>query len=96
MYNRELVDAIVTTYSGTDEYGQQLANADAQTRTIQVAFGILNHSQTDDVRYQNVSHYALTEDRQVTDKDTLTISGIEYKVEFVNNYGRLSEVFLRL
>lgn len=96
MYNRELVDAIVTTYSGIDEYGQQLANANAQTRTIQVAFGILNHSQTDDVRYQNVSHYALTEDRQVTDKDTLTISGIEYKVEFVNNYGRLSEVFLRL
>lgn len=94
MYNRELRDAVVTTYSGVDAYGQQLSDA-GTTRTIQVAFGILNHSQTDDIRYQNVSHYALTEDREITDKDTLTIDGIEYKVEFVNNYGRLSEVFLR-
>ena len=93
MINREMRQATVKTYSGVDEYGQMMTTATG-SRTIDVTFGIYNHNQASDVRYQEVTHTALTADKEITDKDTLEIDGVEYKVFFVNPFGRMTQVFL--
>ena len=93
MSNRELVKATVAYYDGVDSYGQQLASQ-TEEKTIECSFGIYKHTLTDDIRYNNITHYILTKDRSITDKCKITIDDIVYKVNFVNNYGRLSEAFL--
>lgn len=93
MVNRELINATVQTYGGVDAYGQQLSNLQS-SRAITITFGVLTHNTTDDIRYQNVSHYALTKDNEVSDNDVLIINGKKYKVEFISNHKRLNELFL--
>ena len=93
MINREFRQATVVTYGGIDEYGQMLTTPTA-SRNISVTLNLYSHTQTSDVRFQEVSHVALTKDRTITDKDVLIIDGKEFKVFFVNPFGRLAQVFL--
>lgn len=94
MINREFRKAILTTYDGMDAYGQMLTEP-TDEREIEVTFGLYTHGETADVRYQEATHYGLTREKEVTDKQTLTIDGDEYKILFVNAFGRLTQVFLR-
>ena len=50
MYNRELIKATVQYFDGVDEYGQQLSNQEKE-KQVELAFGIYQHTKTDDVRY---------------------------------------------
>lgn len=93
MINRELVSATVKTYGGTDEYGQQLATLQSE-RTVKVAIGIYTHTATDDIRYQDVKYYGLTKDREITDKDTIVVGDTTYKVMYVNNTTRWTQLYL--
>lgn len=93
MINRELINATVQTYGGVDAYGQQLSTLQS-TRTIDLAFGVLSHTDTTDIRYQDVTHYALTKDITVTDKDIITINNHDYKVKFVNTTNRWTQIYL--
>lgn len=93
MLNREIIDATVETYGGVDAYGQQLSTLQS-SRKIAITFGVLTHTSVDDIRYQNVSHYALTKDNQISDNDILIINDKQYKVEFVINHRRMNEIFL--
>lgn len=95
MYNRELIKATVQYFDGVDEYGQQLSNQQKE-KQVELAFGLYQHTKTDDVRYQNITHYALTKDRTITDKCYLVIDGKKYKVMFVNDKGRLVHLLCQL
>jgi hypothetical protein len=94
MFNRDIVDATVVTYGGVDEYGQMMTTPTA-SREISMTFGLYNHSESSDVRYMAVNYTGLTRDKEITDKDSVIIGGKEYKVLFVNPYGRLTQVFLQ-
>lgn len=93
-YNRASRPVIVRTYGGVSEYGEQLAEI-VEERTINGAFGLYSHSNVDDVRYNDVDYYLLTTDRKITTDDKLVVDDKEYKVLFVNNAGRLSQVFVK-
>ena len=93
MINREMVKATVNTYGGFDSYGQELAELQS-TREIEVAIGIYTHTATSDIRYQDVSYFALTKDREITDKDTLVIGDKTYKVMYVNPTTRWTQLYL--
>ena len=93
MINREIVKATVNTYGGIDEYGQELAEIQS-TREIEVTIGIYTHTATSDIRYQDVSYFGLTKDKEVTDRDILVIGDKEYKVLFVNPTSRWTQLYL--
>ncbi len=95
MINREFRKAKLTTYGGTDAYGQMLADP-TSAREIEITFGLYQHNETSDVRYQEATHTGLTKDKEIADTQTLTIDGQEYKIIFVNPYGRLTQVFFKL
>ena len=48
----------------------------------------------DDIRYQQAEYLILTKDKNITDKDTLVFNGQEYKVLYVNPFGRLNQVWV--
>ena len=94
MINREMRTALVTSCSKElDAYGVPIENP--QSRTIEVTLKLYQHSRVEDIRFNDVTHLALTFDKQITDADKLQIDGKTYKVEFVNNEGRLAQVFLK-
>ena len=92
MINREMRPAVLRTYGGVNEYGQQLSSLLDET-IIEVAFGLYTHQSSNDVRYQNITHYALTK-ADVNDKQKLVIDGVVYKVMFVNPFGRMKQLLL--
>ena len=94
MINRELKDATVVTYGGVDEYGQMMTTPTA-SRTISMTFGMYQHTPTQDIRFQDVKYVGLTSDREISDKDSVIIEGKEYKVSFVNPFGRMTQVFMQ-
>jgi hypothetical protein len=94
MINREFRKAILRSYAGVDAYGQMLSTS-VDSREIDITFGLYNHTETSDVRYQEATHYGLTKEKDINDKQTLAIEGIEYKIIFVNPYGRLTQIFMR-
>lgn len=93
MINREFRKCVLRHYAGENEYGQQLAFVEWE-RPIEATFNIYTHGETIDVRFQKVTHISLTKEKGISDADTLTFDGVEYKVQFVNPYGRLTELFL--
>lgn len=93
MINREFRKCALRHYAGEDEYGQQLAFVESE-RPIEATFNIYTHGETADIRFQDITHISLTKDKEICDADTLTFDGVEYKVQFVNPYGRLTQVFL--
>ena len=74
-----------------DEYGQETISTDSTT--VSLTFGLFNHHDTEDLRYQDVEYCGLTYDN-ITDKNILLLDDTNYKVKFVNPYGRMKEVFL--
>lgn len=90
--NRDMREATLLTMGGKDAYGQNLSNIIAQS-TIHLTFGLYNHREVDDIRYQAITHTGLTKD-VVNDNQIIVLDGKQYKVQFVNPYGRLSQLFL--
>lgn len=91
--NRSEVKATLKTMGGQDEYGQDLVDA-LEEKPITLTFGLYNHKQTDDVRYEDVEYTGLTA-YDVSDNQIIAIGDKEYKVLFVNPFGRMNQVFLR-
>lgn len=91
--NRSEVPATLLTMGGQDEYGQDLVEPIAQ-KSITLTFGLYNHKQTDDIRYQNVEYTGLTT-YDINDNQIIEIGEKKYKVLFVNMFGRMNQVFLK-
>lgn len=92
MISRELIKATLITYDGIDEYGQEGINPINQT-PIEITFGIYKHQPTEDIRFQNVEYVGLTK-ASVNDSQAIKIGDKEYKIQFVNPFGRYKEVFM--
>ena len=90
---RSAINARLQTMGGKDRYGQELVNV-IEDKPITLTFGLYNHKQTDDVRYQDVEYTGLTP-YDVSDNQIIVIDNTKYKVLFVNPFGRMSQVFLK-
>ena len=94
MINRELRTAAIRTYADTaDKYGQKRKGSFTD-RTINATFGLYQHSKVEDIRFNQVSHYALTRDKTITDANTFLIEDTEYSILFVNPVGRMTQLFM--
>lgn len=91
--NRAQVQATLITMGGQDEYGQDLMN-ELDRKPITLTFGLYNHKQTDDIRYEDVEYTGLTI-YDVFDDQIIQIGEDRYKVLFANPFGRMRQVFLK-
>ena len=90
--NRSMRQAVMYRYFDPDEYGQPTLDT-SNPQTIELTFGLYNHTEVEDVRYQDVEYTGLTRS-EVTDKNVIQLDGKNYKVKFVNPYGRMKHVLL--
>lgn len=95
MINNEMVSVVVKEFvTGTDSYGQTRQGTAAE-RNVDMMLKLYNHSNTSDVRYVNVEMVGLTSDKTITDKNVIVAAAQTYSVLFVNNAGRLAQIFLK-
>lgn len=90
-----MISAELLTFDGTlDEYGQP--NTKNPTVTpIELTLTIYNQKRVEDVRFNDVTHTALTKNKEVTDANKIRIGEDMYLIEFVNPDGRLAQLFLK-
>lgn len=90
--NRSMREALKFALGADDEYGQATLDTENPS-TIHLTFGLYNHKEVEDVRYQDVEYTGLTFDN-LTDNDVIQLGEDKYKVKFVNPFGRINQVFL--
>lgn len=94
MIQREWKPATLLTYDGSvDEYGQLRQGTPAETQ-IRVVLKPYIHTETDDIRFQDVQFLALTDVRGITDQNALEMDGVLYQITYVLP-GRYDQLFLR-
>lgn len=81
------------TLGQKDAYGQATA-ADAVVGQIKMAINITNQSIQDNILYKNAQYIGLTH-AKVDDTFVINYDGELLKVLYVNNQGRLKQVFLK-
>lgn len=95
MINREMRQAVLLTFDDSlDEYGQPNTSFPTE-RMIELALRIYQHTKVEDIRFNEVTHSALTLDKSITDANKIRIGDDTYSIEFVNPEGRLAQVFLK-
>ena len=95
MINNEMISVVVKEFvTGTDSYGQTRQGTAAE-RNVDMMLKLYDHSNTSDVRYVNVEMIGLTSDKTITDKNVIVAAAQTYSVLFVNNAGRLAQIFLK-
>lgn len=85
-------EALKYSLAAEDEYGQATLDTENSSK-IHLTFGLYNHHEVEDIRYQDVEYTGLTYD-DLTDNDVIQIEDRKYKVKFVNPFGRIKQVFL--
>ena len=95
MINREMRKAFILTYPKTvDDYGQ--INKDVpEKKPVEITLRLYKHSQVEDIRFNDVTHTGLTYNKTITDANKIEINGDIYCVIFVNNEGRLAQLYLK-
>ena len=95
MINRELIPAVLLTYDGSlDAYGQPRTNTPTE-KAIQVTEPKLyRHTPVEDIRFEDVTDTCLTPDKNIKDSCEIKVRDITYRITFVINTGRLSQLFL--
>lgn len=95
MINREMRTAAVLVYDDSlDEYGQPKKGIPTE-RQIELTLRVYQHANVDDIRFNEVTHSALTYDKTITDANKIRIDEDIYSIQYVNTEGRLTQVFLK-
>lgn len=81
------------TYGENDAYGQPQVSVEPKG-TIKMAINILSQNQQDNILYTNCSYIGLTYDAKVDDTYIIEYEEERLKVSYINNKGRLKQVFL--
>lgn len=96
MINREMVQATLLTYAETlDALGQKRKASPSEASIEVTKPKLYNHSQVEDIRFQDVTDTCLSFNKNITEKNEIKIGNTVYLVNFVNNEGRLSQLFLK-
>lgn len=95
MINRQFQTVKVISYAtGTDQYGQPRQSG-SSSRTIQMVINTYTQSNTDDVRYADVTNVGLTADRGITDKDQIKIGDDLFQILYVIPSKRLHQILMK-
>lgn len=79
-----------------DEYNTLSEATYTRLRDIEVKFCIFSQQNTDDIRYKDVTHIALTRDTgKIADNMRLKIDGTDYDILLVYPYGHMTQLFLK-
>lgn len=94
MVNREMRKVgLVSFEPGTDKYGQQMTK-EADEKTIYMTFGLFSHQADESPLYQQVNYFGLTREKEIADNQIIRVDGKDHKVLFVNNFSRMTQVFM--
>ena len=79
-----------------DEYNTLSEATYTELRRIEIKFCMYNQQSTDDVRYKDVTHIALTRDKsKITDDMRLEVDGTDYDILLIYPYNRMTQLFLK-
>lgn len=81
------------TYAGTNDYGEP-ALSSSSVGTIEMAINILSQSTEESILYSDAEYIGLTR-QEVNDSYVIEYQGKKLKVKYVNELGRLKQVFLK-
>lgn len=96
MINRQMQECkILENVRIQDDYGAWQQSFE-QVDTIDMAINLKSfNAYNNDVRFTNVTHIGLTHCKSLRiGQKVIDSLGVEYKVDFVNNYGRLAQIYL--
>lgn len=95
MINREWIEATVTSFvDDVDSYGVPRQTI-ASIRTIKVVPKIYSQTYVNNPLFNDVEIIALTKDKEVTDKNQITIDSVEYYVLHTIPSSRLTQLLLK-
>lgn len=93
--NVSLITADLLTYSNdTDDRGWKRKFQPTVKEISITKPTIYKHVQTEDIRFNDVTHCCLTREKDITEANELVIDNINYLIKFVNPDGRLTELFI--
>lgn len=94
MVNRELRKVSLISFEpGADKFGQQMTK-ESEVKEIMMTFGLYSHVADESPLYQAVNYFGLTREKNVRDNQVVEIDGKQHKILFVNNFSRLTQVFM--
>lgn len=95
MINREWKKVTIISYDNSlDEYGQKRHGSSSQ-RVVDMVCKNFSMTNTDDVRFTEVTDLGLTKDKDITDADTILIDNDRYEVLYVRPTARLNQIMMR-
>lgn len=95
MYNRQKTKIeVLQASSERDAYGYK-SDEYIPIRTSEAAIMLYAQNNTTDVRYKDVTHTALTSDKNLTDSMRISDKNNTYDIVLVNNTGKLTQLFLK-
>lgn len=81
------------TFGDSDGYGQPQLSTDVKG-TIKMSINITSQSIQDNINYLNANYVGLTYDNNVNDTYVIQYGDTKLKVLYINNKGRLNQVFM--
>ena len=95
MINRQFQTVKVISYAtGTDDYGRPRQSG-SSSRASQMVINTYTQSNTNDVRYADVTNIGLTADRGITDKDQIKIGDDLFQILYVIPSKRLHQILMK-
>ena len=93
MINAQMKKYPYYLYGQLNSYGEPALSTTA-TGTVEMAINTLSQSTEDSILYSDAEYIGLTR-QEVNDNYVIEYEGKKLKVKYVNNKGRLNQVFLK-
>lgn len=96
MINRQMQDCkVYENRKIQDDYGK-FKDSWAQLEDVKMAINLKSqNAYNNDIRFTNVTNIGLTNSKSLLiGQKVIDTKGVEYKVDFVNNFGRLAQIYL--
>ena len=95
MVNREMRRVLLVSFEeGADKFGQQMTIEKGEPVEISMTFGLYSHTADESPLYQDVNYFGLTREKGLKDNQIIRVDGKDHKILFVNNFSRLTQVFM--
>lgn len=80
------------TYEKENQYGQRLLST-SPVGKVKMSINLTNKSVQDNINYQEAQYMGLTR-AEITDEMVIQFGNEKLKVQYVNPFGRMNQVFL--
>jgi hypothetical protein len=94
MINADMRTYNYYTFGKKDSYGQAAASQEPEG-TIEIAINISSQATQENVLFKDCTYIGLTHDKNINDKYIIAFGNEKLKVQYVNNKGRYTQVYLK-